>query len=346
MAILVALVFMFGFGVLAATPDAVALDVAREEVRTLLADDFMALNEGRLTLLDVADRVVDLVATSNSAARQRILQEGAFNLYRKSDALGRAAERRVPFWINLGTEAEFKFEACPAGSFMMGCEGDRMSPNFRHRVNLPRPFWIARYQTTKRLYSTFRRVNYMSDEETLYGGMDIPHGGISRKDMDDFCAFLTYRNRDVVQEVFANLAKVFRAGCYVRDKGRFRNYLAKMLKNEMVSRFRREQVRPEGNSVNLDAVEDVANGELRVEPSFAEVEADDKAWELARHRAAVEHILSKTALSEQSRRIYRELMATGDNCAEVARRLGLPATTVRQVKSRVTRMIAAYKDAT
>ena len=151
---------------------------------------------------------------------------------------------------------------------------------------------------------------------------------------------------DVVQEVFANLAKVFRAGCYVRDKGRFRNYLAKMLKNEMVSRFRREQVRPEGNSVNLDAVEDVANGELRVEPSFAEVEADDKAWELARHRAAVEHILSKTALSEQSRRIYRELMATGDNCAEVARRLGLPPATVRQVKSRVTRMIAAFKKAT
>ena len=151
---------------------------------------------------------------------------------------------------------------------------------------------------------------------------------------------------DVVQEVFANLAKVCRAGCYVRDNGRFRNYLAKMLKNEMVSRFRREQVRPEGNSVNLDAVEDAANGELRVEPSFAEVEADDKAWELARHRAAVEHILSKTALSEQSRRIYRELMATGDNCAEVARRLGLPPATVRQVKSRVTRMIAVFKKAT
>ena len=54
-------------------------------------------------------------------------------------------------------------------------------------------------------------------------------------------------------------------------------------------------------------------------------------------------ILSKTALSEQSRRIYRELMATGDNCAEVARRLGLPPATVRQVKSRVTRMIAAFK---
>lgn len=135
-----------------AAPNVVALDAAREEVRTLLADDFRALNEGRLTLLDVADHVSDLAAASNSAARLRILQEGAFNLYREADALGRAAERRVPFWINLGTEAEFEFAACPAGSFTMGCDGERRDPQFRHRVNLPRPFWIAKYQTTKRLY--------------------------------------------------------------------------------------------------------------------------------------------------------------------------------------------------
>ena len=179
-----------------AAPDAVALDAAREEVRTLLADDFRALNEGRLTLLDVADHVSDLAAASNSAARLRILQEGAFNLYREADALGRAAERRVPFWINLGTDAEFEFAACPVGSFTMGCGGERRDPQFRHRVNLPRPFWIAKYQTTKRLYNTFRRINSMTDEEKLYGGMDVPHGGLSRKDMEDFCAFLTSRNKD------------------------------------------------------------------------------------------------------------------------------------------------------
>ena len=275
--LLAALLRMAVWGAVAA-PDAAELDVAREVARARLAGEFKALNHGRRTLVDVADHVADMAASSNSAAMLRILEEGAFNLYREAGALVRAAERRVPFWINLGTDAEFKFEACPAGSFMMGCEGDRMSPNFRHRVNLPRPFWIARYQTTKRLYSTFRRVTYMSDEEILYGGMDIPHGGISRKDMDDFCAFLTYRNRDVVQEVFANLAKVFRAGCYVRDKGRFRNYLAKMLKNEMVSRFRREQVRPEGNSVNLDAVEDAANGELRL--AAASRSRASRRWEL------------------------------------------------------------------
>ena len=45
-------------------------------------------------------------------------------------------------------------------------------------------------------------------------------------------------------------------------------------------------------------------------------------------------------------RIFRELLATGDNCAEVARRMNLPAATVRQVKSRVSRMIAAFEKAT
>ena len=146
---------------------------------------------------------------------------------------------------------------------------------------------------------------------------------------------------DVVQDVFSDLAKVFRAGRYVRSKGRFRNYLAKMLRNELISRFRREQVRPEKDGVNIASTSIAANKELQVEPTFAEIDADDEAWELARHRAAVEHVLSKTALSEQSRRIYRELITTGDNCAAVARRLGLPATTVRKVKSRVTRMISA-----
>ena len=151
---------------------------------------------------------------------------------------------------------------------------------------------------------------------------------------------------DVVQDVFANLARVFKAGRYVRDKGRFRNYLAKMLRNELVSRLRRERVRPEGNRVSLAAADAAGSRELRIEPSFAEMEADDAMWERARQRAAVEHILSRTALSEQSQRIYQELMETGESCAAVARRLGLPAATVRQVKSRVTRMIAAYKKTT
>ena len=63
-------------------PNAAELDAAREEARALLADDFKALNAGRRTLVDVADHVAELAAASNSAAMVRVLQEGAFNLYR------------------------------------------------------------------------------------------------------------------------------------------------------------------------------------------------------------------------------------------------------------------------
>ncbi len=184
----------------AAAPDVAALNVAREEIRALLAEDFRELNEGKMRLVQLADRVADLAAVSNSAVKARVLQEGAFNMYREAGELQRAAERRVPFWINLGTEAEFEFAACPAGPFTMGFQGDPSDVAFRHKVNFTRPFWIARYQTTKRLYDTFRKVREMSGEEKAYGGIDSPAGGISRDAINAFCAFLTKRNKDRIPE--------------------------------------------------------------------------------------------------------------------------------------------------
>ena len=147
-------------------------------------------------------------------------------------------------------------------------------------------------------------------------------------------------SEDVVQEVFADLVKVFQAGRYVRGKGQFKSYLATMLRNELISRFRRMQAksRVDGRARTPAAPPPA--------PPAAPPADDMPAWNLARRRAAVEHVLTRTAISEQSRRIYRELLATGDNCAEVARRMNLPAATVRQVKSRVSRMIAAFEKAT
>ena len=183
-----------------AAPDVSALNAAREEVRALLAEDFRTLNGGRMSLVQLADRVADFAAASNSAAKARVLQEGAFNMYRAAGELQRAAERRVPLWVNLGTDAEFEFAACPAGSFTMGFEGDQTDVNFRHKVNITRPLWVARHQTTKRLYDTFRKVQWMSDEEKAYGGMDSPVGGIPRVEIDAFCDFLTHRNKNRIPE--------------------------------------------------------------------------------------------------------------------------------------------------
>ena len=68
----------------AAAPDVAALNVAREEIRALLAEDFRELNEGKMRLVQLADRVADLAAVSNSAVKARVLQEGAFNMYREA----------------------------------------------------------------------------------------------------------------------------------------------------------------------------------------------------------------------------------------------------------------------
>ncbi len=143
-------------------------------------------------------------------------------------------------------------------------------------------------------------------------------------------------SEDVVQEVLADLVKVFQAGRYVRGKGQFKSYLATMLRNELISRFRRMQAksRVDGRARSPAVPPATPSGD------------DMPTWNLARHRAAVEHVLTRTAISEQSRQIYRELLTTGDSCAKVARRMNLPAATVRQVKSRISRMIAAFEKAT
>ena len=152
-------------------------------------------------------------------------------------------------------------------------------------------------------------------------------------------------SEDVVQEVLADLVKVFQEGRYVRGKGQFKSYLATMLRNELISRFRRMQARSRIIDGWAGAPRTPPAAPLPA-PSVSSSADDMPAWNLARHRAAVEHVLTRTAISEQSRRIYRELLATGDNCAEVARRMHLPAATVRQVTSRVSRMMAAFEKAT
>lgn len=148
---------------------------------------------------------------------------------------------------------------------------------------------------------------------------------------------------DVVQEIFADLARAFQAGRYARKKGRFKSYLAKMLRNELISRFRRREIRPERDCVSITGAEVEAEKRLQAEPFVYSGLDDGESWRIARRMAAMNHVLTKTALSEQTRQIYRRLAESGESCAKVAREMGVAAATVRQVKSRVSRMIAAFE---
>jgi len=140
---------------------------------------------------------------------------------------------------------------------------------------------------------------------------------------------------DVVQSVFVKLVPILREGRYDKSRGPFRAYLTTLLYREMVSSFRREVARGGGRTMPLDSVEIVDTNDPAAELEIG--------WRRSLHEAVIRHVLDKTALSQQSKVIYEELERTGDSCAEVARRYGLPAATVRQIRSRVSRMVAALE---
>jgi len=146
---------------------------------------------------------------------------------------------------------------------------------------------------------------------------------------------------DVAQEVFVKLVKVLGEGKVKigGDAGKFRRYLATLVRNELVSRWRKAQSR------GGDAVVSMDDPEAGVEPA---VDSDtaaliDAKWTLARRKAAEEWALGKTALSAQSKAVYRAYAMEGRPIGEVAAMFGISRNSVSQIKTRVERMISAIE---
>ena len=144
-------------------------------------------------------------------------------------------------------------------------------------------------------------------------------------------------SEDVAQDIFLRLVAILRNGRYRADGGRFRCYLATLVRNELVSRWRKAKAR--AACVPLDAVPVEALATL---PPEAAARLDAQ-WRLARHEAAVEHALTKTALSRRSREIYRAYALEERPIDEVAAAFGVSRNVVAQVKVRVNRMVASLE---
>ena len=140
---------------------------------------------------------------------------------------------------------------------------------------------------------------------------------------------------DLVQNVFAKLVGILREGKYDKRRGRFRAYLSTLLLHELIGNVRKAQARMEHRRVPVEEDSAVVKSE-----ALAEVERE---WLFECHEAAVRHILEHTALAETSKTVFRELERTGDTCEAVAKRLGLSAASVRQIKSRISRMVQALE---
>ena len=146
---------------------------------------------------------------------------------------------------------------------------------------------------------------------------------------------------DVVQEIFMRLVEVLRDGRVKigGDAGKFRRYLATLIRNELVSRWRRRMARGEGATVPLDDAEAQAEAIDDSDPAMIV----DVKWRLARRKAAVEWVLTKTTLSAQSKAVYRAYVLEERPIGEVAAEFGIPRNSVSQIKTRVERLIAAVE---
>ena len=141
---------------------------------------------------------------------------------------------------------------------------------------------------------------------------------------------------DTVQEIFVRLTEVLREGGIDRTKGRFRDYLAAMTRRLLVDRYRAEQSR-------LAALDRAANpGRNRM--TFADGDPGalvDAAWQVAVRKAAIEHVLTQTAVSEQSKRVYRAVVLEQRPLKEVAADFGITYAAAKQIKSRLDRAVEA-----
>ena len=152
---------------------------------------------------------------------------------------------------------------------------------------------------------------------------------------------------DIVMLVLGKLVDVLRKGQYTPEKGRFHSYLATMIVNEVHMLHRRNVARGNDRRVSIDALHDDHDGEgarsvgetlVAAEES---PEAIDAAWRQAVLKSAVEHVLTKTALSERDRNVYRAYAPEGRDIAEVARTFGISRNSVSQIKTRIDKRIVS-----
>ena len=138
---------------------------------------------------------------------------------------------------------------------------------------------------------------------------------------------------EAVQDVFVKLVDILRSGAYDPAKSKFRTYLSTLARRLLIDRYR-EAARRQSRQVGLDAAEDVAFGD---DPG----ELIDAKWRVACRMAAERRVMDESALSEQSREVWRLLSVECLSVKEAAKRLGIPANTASKVKRRMEARVLA-----
>lgn len=157
---------------------------------------------------------------------------------------------------------------------------------------------------------------------------------------------------DIVQQVLIKLVDVLRSGQYQTEKGHFHSYLAMMAYNEVHMQRRKDVARrvddhlpigmfvDDGIGQNDGQAKAITPEELRSTDTPA-AESLDRDWQRALVAAATEHVLTKTALSERDRAVYRQYAQEEKPIEEVARAFGISRNLVSKIRSRIDQRIVA-----
>ena len=142
---------------------------------------------------------------------------------------------------------------------------------------------------------------------------------------------------DVVQEVYLKLVEIIRSGKYNPDKARFRTFLALLIRCQLITLYRQDQARHVADGCSIDDLtEELADpAEQR--------EQVDLSWAKAKHEAAVEHVLTKVAMKQQTRDIYRAYAIENRPIDDVSATFGISSEIIYKVKNRVSKMIEAVE---
>ena len=142
---------------------------------------------------------------------------------------------------------------------------------------------------------------------------------------------------DVVQEVYLKLVEVLRSGKFNPDKARFRTFLALLIRHQLITLYRQDEARHAADRYSID--------DLAEELSVPSEQQDriDLGWAKAKHQAAVEHVLTKVAMKQQSRKIYRAYVLENRPIDDVSATFGVTPEIIYKVKNRVSKMIEAVE---
>ncbi len=139
---------------------------------------------------------------------------------------------------------------------------------------------------------------------------------------------------EAVQDVFVKLVNILRSGAYDSAKGKFRTYLSTLVRRLLIDRYREAAARRQGRQVELDAAEQIG---ITDDPGAWM----DAKWRVACRIAAERRVMEESAISDQSRKLWRLLSCEGLSVKEAARRLGIPSNTASKVKRRIEARIAS-----